>query len=570
MEERRPNKRKRTTLACNACRARRTKCDSQKPSCSYCQTHRLDCLYQEAPAEPPSRTYIWNSVEVELNAVNKRLDQLISLMLPAEPISPDVPVRDPPTECRAFTDKENSPFDLPSKLLGNSSVMHALGLHADFAQVLAREERATGPEGHANAGTRMLIVHHQHARIGCILGSRSHLVSYFSLGIFGGVFPSTLRSLTSFFRIMPFPSCGRSRPHSRGNEAVPYFPYFETALTSLPIIIAECSIRSVQCLMLISLYYCCLLKPYQAHDYCLIAASKIQNMIKIGVESDDLTAVEQSRLAYWGALLLENEIGGQLDVANSGIWCLDEHVPLPLCHQTWEFGPESTSPAIAAPASSDSPSSNASVQNMRSYFLAEIAMRRMLHRCNTAVQVTPAGKYVYAPGIAIELERQLEEWYRYLPEKDRFRKGDVLHPLEAVDLPSCPLSNFLRVQYYCCKVSIYWPAVYQAMQDGTATNLLLDHCQRFFDSYVMLIPGIVAAFNDCRVNRWTLFISLFITSVAAMTAANAPCLNELCSPQLYQRIKESGRAEQTIVRKSSSLVLVQGVLEERLSKSGFV
>lgn len=202
-----------------------------------------------------------------------------------------------------------------------------------------------------------------------------------------------------------------------------------------------------------------------------------------------------------------SEIGGQLDVANSGIWCLDEHVPLPLCHQTWQFTPESTSPAIAAPDSPDfTPSTNASVKNMRSYFLAEIAMRRMLHRCNTAVQVTSAGKYVYAPGIALELERQLEEWYRCLPEIDRFGKGDVLQPLEPVDLLSCPLSNFLRVQYYCCKLSIYWPAVYQAMQDGAATNLLLNHCQRFFDSYVMLIPSIVAAFNDCRVNRWTLFI----------------------------------------------------------------
>ncbi|KAJ9491112.1 hypothetical protein VN97_g2153 [Penicillium thymicola] len=155
MDERHPNKRKRTTLACDACRARRTKCDSQKPSCRYCETHGLDCLYQVAPAEPPSR------VEEELNGVNKRLDQLISLMLPAEAISLDVRDGDPPTEYRALADQENSPFDLPSKLLGNSSVMHALGLDADFAQVLTRGERATGFEGHANTGTGMLIVHHR-------------------------------------------------------------------------------------------------------------------------------------------------------------------------------------------------------------------------------------------------------------------------------------------------------------------------------------------------------------------------------------------------------------------------
>ena len=147
-----------------------------------------------------------------------------------------------------------------------------------------------------------------------------------------------------------------------------------------------------------------------------------------------------------------------------------------------------------------------SVETTRPYFLAEIAMRRMLHRCNTAVQATSTGKYVYSPGIALELEHQLEEWYSYLPDVNHFEKGDVSQPLELVNLPSCPLSNFLRVQYYCCKLSIYWPAVYQAMQDGAATDLILDHCQRFFDSYEMLTPSIVAAFHSCQVNRWTLFV----------------------------------------------------------------
>lgn len=130
----------------------------------------------------------------------------------------------------------------------------------------------------------------------------------------------------------------------------------------------------------------------------------------------------------------------------------------------------------------------------------------MLHRCNTAVQATSTGKYVYAPSIALELEHQLEEWYRYLPETNRFEKGDVSLSLELIDIPSCPLSNFLRVQYYCCKLSIYWPAVYQAMQDGAVSDHLLDHCQKFFESYVLLTPSIIAAFNNCPVNRWTIFV----------------------------------------------------------------
>lgn len=196
-----------------------------------------------------------------------------------------------------------------------------------------------------------------------------------------------------------------------------------------------------------------------------------------------------------------------MDVAKSDIWCLDEHVPLPLCQHTWQFTPERTSLGVESPSSPHTGLFiDTSVEKTRSYFLAEIAMRRMLHRCNTAVQATSTGIYVYAPYIALELEHQLEEWYSHLLDINRFDKGDVSHPLELVNIPSCPLSNFLRVQYYCCKLSIYWPAVYQVMQDGAATDLLLDHCQRFFDSYVMLTPSIIAAFHDCQVNRWTLFV----------------------------------------------------------------
>ncbi|KAJ5996473.1 hypothetical protein N7499_007209 [Penicillium canescens] len=562
MEEHLPNKRKRTSLACDACRARRTKCDSQRPSCHYCQTHGVACIYQEPPAERPSR------VEEELNAVNKRLDQLISLMLPAQPVSPDVRTADLRNEYDDLANQANSPFDLPSKLLGNSSVMHVLGLDAGFAQTLIRGERAAGSKCHEAGGTRMLIVHHRHAVSAlAAFSARVH--------IWYPILPSDFSQ--EYFRVLS----GSLHPSSesclsllvaavghivREDEAVSDTPYFETALASLPIIISECSIQSVQCLMLIALYYCCLLKPCLAHDYCLIASSKIQNIIKSGLEGDDPNTVELTRQAYWGVLLLENEISGQLDVAKSDIWCLDEHVSLPLCQHTWQFKPESTSPGVATPELALPV--DTSVENTRCYFLAEIAMRRMLHRCNTAVQATSTGKYVYASGIALELEHQLEEWYSYLPDVNRFDKGDVLQPLELVEIPSCPLSNFLRVQYYCCKLSIYWPAVYQVMQDGAVTDLLLDHCQIFFDSYVMLTPSIVAAFHNCQVNRWTLFVSIFMTTVAAMAAANTPCLSGLCSPQFYQCLRASGHTEQTILQKSSSLMILQGVIEERLSDAG--
>ncbi|PIG87874.1 hypothetical protein AARAC_000846 [Aspergillus arachidicola] len=545
MQEHRPNKRKRTALACDTCRARRTKCDSQRPSCHYCQTHGVACIYQVPPVEPPSR------VEEELNAMNKRLDQLISVVLPAQPCSPGVRAPERGTENENWADQEDSPFDLPSKLLGNSSIMQILGLDPDFTQVLIRGERTSASAGPVNAGTRMLIVRHQNI-VNALAAFSAHVHIWYP------ILPSEFSE--EYFRVLAGPllpsseTCLSLLVAAIGllieeGEASSDTPYFETALTSLPVIVSECTVRT--------------------HDYSLIASSKIQNIFKNGLEGDDSSVIEQTRQAYWAALLLENEIAGQLDVPRSGIWCLDEHVPLPLCQHTWQFPPERMP---SGPAGSVSPgsaiSTNSVVESMRSYFLAEIAMRRMLHRCNTAVQATATGKYVYAPNIAFELEHQLEEWYRYLPEANRFEKGSLSQSLELVHISPCPLSNFLRVQYYCCRLSIYWPAVYQAMQDGSVSDRLLDHCRRFFDSYVLLSPSIIAAFHNCRVNRWTLFMTIFITSVAAITAANVPCLRGLCSSGYYQCIRASGRADQTVLRKSASLMMLQAVLEERLLEAG--
>lgn len=83
-------------------------------------------------------------------------------MLAAPPVSPGGRTAGPRNDYDDLVDQGDSPFDLPSKLLGNSSVMQVLGLDADFAQALIRGERAASPEFQSGV-SRMLIIHHQHA-----------------------------------------------------------------------------------------------------------------------------------------------------------------------------------------------------------------------------------------------------------------------------------------------------------------------------------------------------------------------------------------------------------------------
>lgn len=99
-------------------------------------------------------------------------------------------------------------------------------------------------------------------------------------------------------------------------------PFYKAAVGSLPAILGELSLDSIHCLILLSIYHCCLLKPCHAHDYVCMASVKIQNLLKTLVDpsarvfsmrSDMFSSVELADQetqrgvdrAYWVILLLE-------------------------------------------------------------------------------------------------------------------------------------------------------------------------------------------------------------------------------------------------------------------------
>lgn len=136
-----------------------------------------------------------------------------------------------------------------------------------------------------------------------------------------------------------------------------------------------------------------------------------------------------------------------------------------------------------------------------SYFVAEIAMRKMLRRCTSSVQKLSQVKFSYAPVIAAELERQLQEWYDLLPDQLSFRSENGDH----VPLRGLAQAEFLHTQFYAFRSSIYWPAVYQAMVTGEASDDLLLHCRAFFDSYTEFIASAANSVSFCKPNVWTLY-----------------------------------------------------------------
>ena len=601
-----PRKRTRTNTACDVCRSRRTKCDSQRPSCSYCRTHDIDCNYQETQDAPPSR------LEAELAAIHSRLDHLSNLItFSAAYSSPrahvtssnDVIAQDPgisnitvtaqdnayarPMDDDGDDDEEGSAF----KLLGTHSMMRVLDLEEGFADEILRLERSVPSVWEGDS--RLCIVQQQQA-LGALAAFSEHVHCWYPifrpgfsetyLQILSGPLPASSNSCLALL-VAAIGCFAHDKTTADTTAAASRHdaPYFQAAMSSLPAVLSDTSVTSIQCLVLLAIYYCCLLKPCQAHDYALIASFKTQNLLKSFRRTIDSNheMYEHVKRAYWSILLLESELAVQFDVAKSGIWDLDEDVALPDHRRTWQFDLDAGSPTTASatsPASTLSTNAIINTDKVQAYFLAEISMRRMLHRCNTAVRRNPAtGRLVYAPGIAMELQAQLEEWHSYLPELIRFTptttdegtdaqspnlttpqwlqqslqlSTSILSPSGNATTSFCPLTNFLRVQYHCCKISIYWPAVYQTMQEegpsrhgaggGPKLSLLLDHSARLFYSYIQLMPAIVEAYRTCLVNRWTLYATVFMTSMAVLKARKATTTMMGDDGGVYQRDQENG------------------------------
>lgn len=57
------------------------------------------------------------------------------------------------------------------------------------------------------------------------------------------------------------------------------------------------------------------------------------------------------------------------------------------------------------------------------------------------------------------------------------------------------------------------------MKDGVATPEVLRHCERFFNAYIHAIPSMLLSVRTCIVNRWTLYATIFVTSMVVIQAA---------------------------------------------------
>ncbi|KAL5000434.1 hypothetical protein BDV10DRAFT_200154 [Aspergillus recurvatus] len=550
-------RRRRNALACNTCRGRRTKCDGQRPKCSFCAERGKDCFYQEPQDLPPS------PLKAELLRVWEQLDHITAAVGGQTPQGS--PLTDGQHGYASKTARDVS-AGFPFMTVQSEAFMSLLGLDQSLSQRFEHIERGRQTFSAQPYGTGVVMID--------LLDALS-LLSMFTgqintwypilhaafldefIEAVTSCFPPTVSSCITLLVL----AIGSAVESESINDTLRNHldkKYIQAAMEMLPCVFAESCPRGAQCLLLFAIYHLCRAQPCQAHDFVAMASYKLQNYIMSELATDDDTSSILGN-CFWSALLIESELRVQLDLVDSGIWDMTPFAPAPTISSTW---PLNQPPSSLAPRTSGSETYARSTD--LSYFVAEIAVRKMLQRCTWSTSTVAQGRHVYAPIVAAELERQLEVWLQLLPESLSFSRPACVGSGPSRK-PSPAQVEFLRAQYYAFKASIYWPAVYETLTAGEANGDLLQHCRRFFSSYAEFVPSAVAAVAVCKPNLWTLCTSVFTISMAALTALREPSLLEVAPQGVDQGLELASKVLDGVMEVSPSLAQMGGILRERLN-----
>ncbi|PGH20116.1 hypothetical protein AJ80_03684 [Polytolypa hystricis UAMH7299] len=478
--------RKRTAIACEICRARRTKCDARKPACSKCMELEVECVYRKPNLW--DREPVTAAATAALGKVDSRLDQIqtsistlaeqvanitksqASLRLSTEYSSPlaafsppennnspridllvNQPVQpyqrkpDPPTY-GILTSSRSHGHRMPN-LLSFVSPASLGPFSYDYANKFFSGEVINGdrlfqsmeeclhmadfpPDFSQQTCWRL-----QRAFVDGFLkwlplfGEETclHHVRIAAASNFSDTNTSTCLSLFIFaLGAMALDD----RFYHEDPVQLPGFVYLALAqrmLRSLTPFIGD--IELLQCQNLFSAYLGFAIRPVQSWNEIGPVARECMITLKTDWRRGDPETTNMKERAFWVAYVMENELSVTLELPQSGILAFHESVPLPTS-QVEEEG--------------------------LYYFLALISIRKLLAEVVDTVGFK-AGHALYVPIVAIELRNQIFDWHKALPPSLQFQ------------LDASPLFDLrkahLRGQLLCLLVVVYWPFVLRHVED---------------------------------------------------------------------------------------------------------
>lgn len=493
----------RSRVACSVCRARKTRCDGAKPKCSFCQENGCACKYvtpQGSTVETPHGSAVETNIEAILTKISA-----IEKCLGIGPLSPLIIA--PPESTR---EKGRSGF---ASLTIKENQFAAIIFHTDInlSQHARSLEFHRGME-YENSGAVAIFRHSPH-ELGHLFFRHSY--NWYPILNKKEIFDKLpliqntvcTRTPDSFLLLMVLAIGGLN-----GNDSIGTFQAEEChkqALSMLGCVLEEVSLRSIQCIILLTIFYGLKIMPMKAQEYVSIGSIKMQNLMEVRSvnksvdESGDLVydLEEYEIRAFWALFILESEYAGTLRFANTGLFSYASHIKLPSLREElhhWPGSPESDSSGIDEPDP---------------HFLSEIGVRKIIDRTcytfNNSESFT-TNRTAFASIVAKELLSQLEEWYLCLPDSIKFDKS------------SWPVTNtrhstraLIRAQYFATVILVYWPCMMEIIVTGECQTA--EHRDAFktaIDSYIQLVVCGTSVRLSELPTTWPHSVSIF-----AMTAA---------------------------------------------------
>ncbi|KAI0520937.1 hypothetical protein F5B22DRAFT_57517 [Xylaria bambusicola] len=557
--------RKRALLACDFCRHRKRKCDGKKP-CFTCRDSNADCVYQELPSDrieesgPAAVIDRLSRIEAILEQQSQQIYQLN--IRPSQ--SPN-PSPHPTSQSDHLSERqsdffirlpgdpdtslESSSFLIPKNHGALATTLLALPQVRDIIGEYPRdyffqvEEQLPLPgildrihDGPLtwpllDPGTMDILAAsyfqhvHPHQPLFTPRTFRSWQTRLLDHDL-DGITTSICLCVYALGAMSSTQGGHQKAPETLGLE------YFQPALKMIVRDVLwefRSSISMCQALLLASSYFAHLGRPLHSLRMGHFAS---QLFLNISERRNNLTHVEfddEEVRVYWQCFMVECDGVAEIDASRSGIEPLGDMMPLP---QSLE--------------SSD--------DRNHIYAIAEHAIRRLLNRILSALyNPDSTHRYSLIPpdpvriwqrmglpklvSLSAELNRQLEQWYRSIPEYLRFTKGTDPLPNDR--------SRVLRIRYYMARHLIHRPFLLQAVarqQDSRSSPLsplpesdpfnlpvpiALEKCEICIDSCVNYLENVICMIDKRSPYLWTFAQNCMATLIVLWLADNSARLSHL-------------------------------------------
>ncbi|KAI9848465.1 MAG: hypothetical protein M1837_000260 [Sclerophora amabilis] len=526
--------RRRATIACDLCRSRKSRCDGGKPKCRLCTELNATCEYRERG------TRLDAGDKLILEHLS-RIEQLLHTKIPSASPNPmafstSSPAVSSGTVASGEEMGTRHPSANPAKGFANwtaaaTNISTMPKMHTTPALHLLQwpSIRDLVPRPYDTQNLLQLEMSRPPLQMNTSLSlDLSNTATYVS-AFFNQVnqFYACVNpyNWTSYYRkalsqglregqesciVLLVLALGKASTHGSisrlpPGEELPGMPYFAAAWALLPGLITQTNILSAQCMILASAYLFYLVRPLDA--WSLLGGVSLKLQLLLGAPGRlSPHAKELSERVYWNALMFESDLLAELDLPHSGIVQFEESIGLPSGFKE-EVDEE--------PAGRDE----------LWYFLAEIALRRLLNRVSHLIYSKGSMTSISSLGpLVAELDYQLTQWYQGLPPSLQFPHNRVPH--------SNTVQTVLRFRYYACRTIIFRPYIYAVLENESIFHLegVQENCRKCLEASMRQLENITSHHAGHLPYLWQGCLSIVSQTLLVMAGTMCRSLSTLLPP----------------------------------------